>query len=59
MLEKKKAIRRELVERGKKKGVLTFKEITEAFEEIEVTTEEIEALYDKFEKEGVELVEDM
>lgn len=59
MLEKKKAIKKELIEKGKKKGVLSFKEITEAFEDIEVTTEEIEHLYDKFEKEGIELVEDL
>lgn len=59
MQEKKKAIKRELVEKGKKKGVLTFKEIIEAFEEVEVTPEEIERLYDVFEKESIELVEDM
>ncbi|MDY3972980.1 MAG: RNA polymerase sigma factor RpoD [Clostridia bacterium] len=57
--EKKKAIRKELVEKGKKKGVLAYKEITEAFEEVEITPEEIEHLYDKFEKEGIELVEDL
>ncbi|MGN0106194.1 MAG: RNA polymerase sigma factor RpoD [Hominilimicola sp.] len=57
--EKKKAIKRELVEKGKKKGVLAFKEITEAFEDVEVTPDEIEQLYDKFEKEGIELVEDL
>lgn len=59
MQEKKKAIKRELLERGKKKGVLTFKEINDAFEDIEVTTEEIEQLYDRFEKESIELVEDL
>lgn len=59
MLEKKKAIKKELVESGKKKGVLAYKEITEAFEEIEVTAEEIEQLCDRLEKEGIELVEDM
>ena len=59
MLEKKKAIKKDLIERGKKKGVLSFKEITEAFEDVEVTMEEIEHLYDRFEKEGIELVEDL
>jgi RNA polymerase primary sigma factor len=59
MQEKKKAIKRELLERGKKKGVLTFKEIGDAFEDIEITPEEVEQLYDKFEKESIELVEDM
>ncbi len=50
MQEKKKDIKRELIEKGKKKGVLTFKEISDAFEDIEVTPEEIERLYDIFEK---------
>lgn len=59
MQEKKKDIKRELIEKGKKKGVLTFKEITDAFEDIEVTPEEIERLYDVFEKESIELVEDL
>ena len=49
MQEKKKDIKRELIEKGKKKGVLTFKEISDAFEDIEVTPEEIERLYDIFE----------
>ena len=59
MQEKKKDIKRELIEKCKKKGVLTFKEISDAFEDIEVTPEEIERLYDIFEKESIELVEDL
>lgn len=59
MQEKKKDIKRELIEKGKKKGALTFKEISDAFEDIEVTPEEIERLYDIFEKESIELVEDL
>ena len=59
MQEKKKDIKRELIEKGKKKGVLTFKEISDAFEDIEVTPEEIERLYDIFDKESIELVEDL
>lgn len=59
MQEKKKAIKKELIEKGKKKGVLAYKEITDAFEEIEITPEELEQLYDRFEKEGIELVEDL
>lgn len=59
MQEKKKDIKRELIEKGKKKGVLTFKEISDAFEDIEVTPEEIERLYDIFEKKSIELVEDL
>ncbi len=59
MLEKKKAIKNELIEKGNKRGVLAFKEITDAFEKIEIEPDELEQLYDKFEKEGIELVEDM
>ena len=59
MQEKMKDIKRELIEKGKKKEVLTFKEISDAFEDIEVTPEEIERLYDVFEKESIELVEDL
>ena len=59
MLEKKKQIKKELIERGKQKGVLTYKEINDAFDEVEITPNEIEALYDRFEKEGIELVEDL
>ena len=60
MQEKKKDIKREnLSKKVRKKGVLTFKEISDAFEDIEVTPEEIERLYDIFEKESIELVEDL
>lgn len=58
-IEMKKNILRELVETGKKKGVLTNKEIAVAFEEIEINSKEIETIYDVFEKEGIEIVEDM
>lgn len=59
MLERKKAIKKELIERGKKKGVLTYKEVTEAFEDIEIMPEELEQFYDKCEKESIEVVEDL
>ncbi len=57
--EAKKTLIKELLEKGKKKGVLTNKEISTAFEEIEITPEEMETIYDIFEKEGVEMVEDL
>ena len=44
MQERKKAITKELLERGKKKGLLTYKEITEAFFETDITAEEQETL---------------
>ena len=59
MLERKKQIKKELIEKAKQKGVLSYKEINDAFDDIEITPNEIEALYDRFEKEGIELVEDL
>ena len=58
-LEKKRLIKRELLERGKERGYLTFKEIAEALKGFEVSTDELEKAYDKFESEKIELVEDM
>ena len=58
-LENKKAIIRELVDKGKKKGLLTHVEIAQAFEEIEITPAEFETVYDVLEKEGIEVVEDL
>ncbi len=58
-LESKKTIIKNLMEKGKKKGLLTHKEIASAFEEIEITPEELETVYDVLEKENIEVVEDL
>ena len=58
-VEKKRAIKHDLLERGKKRGYLTFKEINSALEGYEVTPDELEKAYDRFESEKIELVEDM
>ncbi len=55
----KKAIARELLERGKKSGVLTFKEIMDAFEQVDIAAEQIDKVYETLEKAGVEIVADM
>jgi RNA polymerase primary sigma factor len=58
--ENKKAIIKDLLEKGKKKGILTYKEISTAFEEVEnITPEQIEKLYEVFEKQGIEVVENL
>ena len=58
--ENKKAIIKDLLEKGKKKGILTYKEISTAFEEVEnITPEQIEKLYEVFEKQGSEVVENL
>lgn len=59
MVEKKRAIKRGLLERGKKRGYLTFKEIAAALQGFDVSPEELEKAYDRFESEKIELVEDM
>ena len=58
-LENKKQIVKDLLEKGKKKGVLTHNEIIQSFYETEITAEEMETVYDAFEKEGIEVVEDL
>lgn len=58
-LEQKKATVKSLCEQGKKHGVLTRIEVSKALEEFEITPEEIETVYDIFEKEGIEVVEDL
>ena len=55
----KKAIARELLERGKKSGVLTFKEIMDAFEQVDIAAEQIDKVYETLEKAGIEIVADM
>ena len=57
--EQRKRIIKELLDKGKKKGLMTYKEITEAFFEVEITPEQLEKVYDIFEKEGIEVVEDL
>ena len=58
-IEAKKSVMKELIERGKKKGVLSNKEIAVAFEEMEISPKELETVYDVLEKEGIEIVEDL
>ncbi len=55
----KKAIIKELVEKGKKKGMLTYKEINESLEELEVDPDQIEKIYESIEHMGIEVIEDM
>lgn len=55
----KKAIIKELVDRGRKKGMLTYKEINESLEELEVEPEQIEKIYESIEHMGIEVIEDM
>ncbi len=49
----------ELVERGKNKGVLTYKEVMDALEELELDSDQIERLYDRFETLNIDVVEEI
>ncbi len=55
----KKAIVKELVEKGRKKGMLTYKEINESLEELEVEPDQVEKIYESIEQMGIEVIEDM
>lgn len=55
----KKAIIKDLVEKGRKKGMLSYKEINESLEEMDVEAEQIEKIYESLEQMGIEVVEDM
>lgn len=57
--EKKANIMLQIIEKGKKNEYLTYNEINQAFDGIEVTAEELEKLYDVLETEKIEVVEDM
>ncbi|MCR4437037.1 MAG: RNA polymerase sigma factor RpoD [Clostridiales bacterium] len=55
----RKAILKELVEKGKAKGMLTYKEIMDAFEEIELEPDQIEKIYETLENMGIDVVGDI
>jgi len=48
----------ELVELGKSKGVLTYKEVMDTLEELELDSEQIEKIYDRFEALNIDVVEE-
>ena len=58
-IESKKMILREIIEKGKLKGMLTYKEIIDAFEEVELEPEQIEKIYETIENMGIDLVGDI
>ncbi len=50
------AIIREVAEVGKAKGILTYKEVMDAFEKIDIPTEKIEKVYETLERLGIDVV---
>ncbi|NLL04694.1 MAG: RNA polymerase sigma factor RpoD [Clostridiaceae bacterium] len=57
--DSRKAILLELIDKGKQKGMLAYKEIIDAFEEIEVEPEQIEKVYETLENLGIDIVGDI
>lgn len=49
----------DLLEKGKTKGVLTYKEIMDALEELELDQEQVERVYDRIEALNIDVVEDI
>ena len=52
---KKNAIKG-LLEKGKKNGMLTYKEITDTLEELDIDSNQIDAIYENIESMGIEIV---
>jgi RNA polymerase primary sigma factor len=50
------AVIREVAEVGKAKGILTYKEVMDAFEKIDIPTEQIEKVYETLERLGIDVV---
>ena len=55
----RKSILKELVDKGKSKGMLTYKEIMDAFEEVELQPDQIEKIYETCENMGIDVVGDI
>ncbi len=48
-----------LIEMGKSKGVLTYKEVMDTLDELELDSEQVERIYDRFEALNIDVVEEM
>jgi len=47
---------KDLIEKGKRKGMLTYKEIMDALEEIELNSDQIEKIYETFEEMNIDII---
>jgi len=47
-----------LIEKGKKKGILTYKEIMDALQEVDLTPDQIDDIYEQFSTLGIDVVGD-
>ncbi len=48
----------ELLQRGKKRGSLSYHEIMDALQEVDLTPEQIDEIYEKFASQGIDIVPD-
>ena len=55
----KMAIVKRLIDKGKKSGSLTYKEIMDELDEIELSLEQIEKIYEVLESMGIDVIGDM
>ena len=58
-VENKKQVIKELIERGKRKGILSYKEIMDTLEEIDLDPDQIEKVYENIENLGIEVTGDI
>ncbi|MFO7153482.1 MAG: RNA polymerase sigma factor RpoD [Caldicoprobacter oshimai] len=49
---------KELIEKGKEKGVLTYKEIMDVLEDVDLDPEQIEKIYDTLESLGIDVLDE-
>lgn len=59
MLKKAEAAFKEILEKAKPKGMISEKELEDAFAEIELDAEKIEQLHDAIEDRGIDIVGDI
>ncbi len=52
----KKQVLQQLLEQGKKKGALGYKEISDRLDELELDAEQVDKIYEYLEKQGIEIV---
>jgi len=57
--DNKKAILKELIDKGKSKGMLTYKEVIDAFDEVELEPDQVEKIYETLENMGIDVVGDI
>jgi RNA polymerase primary sigma factor len=57
--DSKMAVVKKLIEKGKKSGTLTYKEIMDELDEIDLSPEQIEKIYEVLESMGIDVIGDM